>query len=129
MRVIGLTILSLFLLTFPGLSQTPFSGGEGDGYSSASLILGTVGTETLMSKEISVFPTITRPGGQITVSLATTFSVVEMYSLTGTRFEIEQINSFPQTLRIPDLPEGYYLLRISDHRGQLYHTRIIISRT
>ena len=120
------TILTcmLWLLGMGLMAQSPYSGGSGDGFATASLngIDPAVGLEEIESVEWHLYPNPTEAGSTIFLSTSAQWqaSEIELRNVDGHLLLSQWLPSGEgrHRLSLPaDLPAGFYRLQLSTGEG------------
>jgi hypothetical protein len=103
-------------------AQTPYQGGEGDGYAMISLTLETVSSVHENVQSLQIYPSIARPNQKISIESTQLFESIILVDVSGKRFILDGINEIilPNTLA-----SGVYQLIALD-KQQIYFSKIVV---
>ncbi|MCP4124398.1 MAG: T9SS type A sorting domain-containing protein [Bacteroidetes bacterium] len=123
---IFISYICFLLVICHGHTQTPYSGGSGDGYASSLLQLEPLATSAEAITEANIFPSPALAGAFFQIRSDKQIGEVVLYAVNGRR--IAQLTEIiHHTYNVPDLPSGLYYLRIDIKNAGFQYSRIFIS--
>ena len=116
-----LTILSLLIMQI-SFAQTPYLGGEGDGYAVATLQFDVVNSISELESTISIYPTVARPNQQISISTLENIQSISLVDVSGHIYRFKGSNK----IVLPNsLQPGLYTVIIALNE-QVYYSKIVV---
>jgi len=122
---IFISYICLLLVISHGYTQTPYSGGSGDGYASSVLQLEPLATSEETITEANIFPSPARSGAFFQIRSDKQIGAVVLYTVNGGRIA-QMTETTHHTYNVPDLPSGLYYLRIDMKNAGFQYARIYI---
>jgi hypothetical protein len=103
-------------------AQTPYQGGEGDGYTMTSLTLETVSSVHENVQSLKIYPSIAHPNQKISIESTQLFESIILVDVSGKRFILGGTSEIilPNTLA-----SGVYQLMALD-KQQIYFSKIVV---
>ncbi len=114
-----LLMLSLYLCN----AQTPYQGGNGDGYDKAAILIQTVGVEVEQSRTLKIFPSLLQAGEKLTIEFDEAIAELKLIDINGREFKLE---NQPRQILPSDLSSGVYFLRLRSSKNPSYTAKLVV---
>ncbi len=121
MRFIFIIIISVFCWQFT-LAQTPYNGGEGEGYASERIDFEVVNSIQDNNLKIDIYPTIVKPNQFVNVEIENQVNSAVLVNATGKMYSLNPQNGFyiPSTISA-----GVYAVIIKSNE-KVYYSKLVV---
>ena len=103
-------------------AQTPYLGGEGDGYATASLQFDVVNSINELENKIAVYPTVVRPNQSVSINSSENVQSITLVDLSG-KIYLTQVS---RNIKLPQsIQSGLYTIIIA-LEDDVYYSKIIV---
>ena len=122
------TTISIILMALTCLAQTPYSGGRGDGFASATLQFDPLALVNGSVEEAAIYPTPAVSGQYLHIGLpGQLIHRVVIHAANGMALGVLEPAGRDDTWQVPEMAAGLYFLRIDLSGGTFQYARLVIS--
>lgn len=116
-----LTTICVLMLQI-SFAQTPYLGGEGDGYATAELSFDVINSTSEFENKISIYPTIAKPNQSIEINTFEEIKSVTIVDMSGKTY----LAQASRNIKLPhSIQSGLYTLIIALRDG-IYYSKIVV---